>query len=84
MVLPFSEQPGTSSVLTTEHPNFWAATPHRSKYSIQKMWSIVVKNLLIYACKSAQEVIAALFNAERIIKYSVIFSAVTMPTNCPA
>ena len=37
MVLPFAEQPGTNSVLTTAHPRVWAATPHRSFRIIQEL-----------------------------------------------
>jgi hypothetical protein len=86
MVLPLTEQPGKVSVLTTVHPKLLGGySPSELKISIQKKKGIVVKNPLIYARIFTQEVRpappTALFNAERIIKYSVIFSALTMPTN---
>ncbi len=84
MVLPLTEQPGCESVLSAVLPKLRAATPIGLGISIQKKKGIVVKKSLIYPRKLVQEVTAALRNAERIIKYSVIFSAVTMPTNCPA
>jgi len=59
-------------------------SPSELGISIQKKRAFVVKKSLIYPQKSVQEVSAAFRNAERIIKYSVMFSAVTMPTNCPA
>lgn len=45
----------------------------------------VVKKPLILACKLAHERVTAcdVRSAVRIIKYSVMFSAVMMPTNCP-
>jgi hypothetical protein len=82
MVLPFTEQPGKISVLTTVHPkSLGGYSPSELGISIQKKKGIVVKKSLIYPCKSAQEVTTALRNAERIIKYSEIFSEVTIPTN---
>jgi hypothetical protein len=82
MVLPFTEQPGKFSVLTTVHPkSLGGYSPSELRISIQKKKGTVVKKSLIYPCKSAQEVTAALLNAERIIKYSEIFSEVTIPTN---
>ena len=88
MVLPFTGQPGKFSVLTTVHPKLLGGySPSELGVSIQKKWVVVDKSPLIYARKSAQGVmaaLAALLSAERIIKYSVIFSDVTMPTNCPA
>ena len=86
MVLPLTEQPGKVSVLTTVHPKLLGGySPSELEISIQKKMKFVVKNPLIWARKSAQETRtiapAAFLNAERIIKYSVIFSAVTMPTS---
>ena len=82
MVLPLIEQPGKYSVLTTVHPkSLGGYSPSELRISIQKKKIVVDKDPLIYTHKSAQEGRADLFNAERIIKYSVMFSAVTMPTN---
>gem|GEM_PF-2684359 len=85
MVLPLTEQPGNEFRIDDCASQIigWLL-PIGVKNSIQKKKRIVVKNSLICTCKSAQEVDAALFNAEWIIKYSEMFSAVIMPTNCPA
>ena len=59
-------------------------SPSELVISIQQKKVVVDKNPLIHARKSAQEVKTTPLDermAERIIKYSVMFSAVTMPTN---
>lgn len=82
MVLPLTEQPGkVFRIDDCASQIIGRLLPIGVGISIQKKWSIVDKSPLIYVRKSAQEVNAALRNAERIIKYSVMFSAVTMPTN---
>ena len=71
--------------MTTVHPEKAGRySPSELIISIQQKKVVVVKNPLISARKSAQKVKTTPLDermAERIIKYSVMFSAVIMPTN---
>jgi hypothetical protein len=64
----------------------WAATPHRgnvmSIVETENFWVRVLSFSSYW--RYTETTIFDTFNAELIIKYSVIFSAVMMPTNCPA
>lgn len=81
MVLPFKNNREIFRIDGCASQIIGRLLPIGVRISIQKMKRIVVKKPLIYPRKFAQDVNAALRNAERIIKYSVMFSAVTMPTN---